>query len=168
MLAKTDEDLSLSGVQTRYRRILELQKVAIHVIDTRYRMIYFNAYARNWAGHLGYELDDDALGKDLFDTFPFLGKNIHEEYRRVFDGGRDLVTEESLTLAGRDIFIRMATHKQSGFSLTVADNGVGIPEGIDFRRSDSLGMQIVGDLAQQLKGTLKVNTEGGTQFTIHF
>jgi hypothetical protein len=133
MLAKTDEDLSLSGVQTRYRRILELQKVAIHVIDTRFRMIYFNAYARDWAGHLGYNLDDDALGKDLFDTFPFLGKNIHEEYRRVYDGGRDLV-----------------------------------PEGIDFRRSDSLGLQIVGDLAQLLKGTLKVNTEGGTQFTIHF
>ena len=106
MLVKTDEDLSLSGVQTRYRRNLELQKVAIHVIDTRFRMIYHNAYARDWAGHLGYNLDEDALGKDLFDAFPFLGKNIHEEYRRVFDEGRDLVTEESLTLAGRDIFVQ--------------------------------------------------------------
>jgi two-component sensor histidine kinase len=29
-------------------------------------------------------------------------------------------------------------------------------------------MQIVSDLVQQLNGTMKVNTEGGTQFTIRF
>jgi two-component sensor histidine kinase len=67
-----------------------------------------------------------------------------------------------------DIFIRMAAYKQKGFSLTVADNGVGIPAGIDLRSSDSLGIQIVGDLVQQLRGTLRVNTERGVQFTIRF
>jgi two-component sensor histidine kinase len=33
---------------------------------------------------------------------------------------------------------------------------------------DSLGMQIIGDMVQQLNGTLWVNTEGGAQFTIRF
>ena len=38
--------------------------------------------------------------------------------------------------------------------LKVADNGVGIPEGFDFRKTDSLGLQIVQTLTLQLNGTL--------------
>jgi PAS domain S-box-containing protein len=97
----------MNAPQFSYRRILEMQKVAIHVADQNYRMIYFNAYARNWVGRMGYELDEDALGKSLFDVFPFLGKKIREEYRIVFDEGRDLVTEERLSLEGKEIFVEV-------------------------------------------------------------
>jgi two-component sensor histidine kinase len=67
-----------------------------------------------------------------------------------------------------DIFIRMAPYREKGFSLTVADNGVGVPAEVDLLDSDSLGMQIVGDLVQQLKGTIRINTKQGTQITIRF
>jgi len=106
MSLQPDEVLFSKGAQVRYRRILELQKVAIHVIDAQYRIIYYNAYAQNWAGQLGYTLDESALGKNLFDIFPFLGKTIRKEYQQAFDRGGDLVTEERLKLAGRDIFVQ--------------------------------------------------------------
>jgi PAS domain S-box-containing protein len=107
MSIQPDEVLSSKMAQGRYRRILELQKVAIHVIDTRYRVIYYNVFARDWAGQMGYTLDETALEKNLFDVFPFLGKTIRKEYELVFDTGRDLVTEERLSLAGKDIFVQI-------------------------------------------------------------
>ncbi len=52
--------------------------------------------------------------------------------------------------------------------LKVADNGVGIPEGVDFRNTDSLGLQIVQTLTIQLNGNMEHENEGGTIFTITF
>lgn len=52
--------------------------------------------------------------------------------------------------------------------LVVGDNGVGFPPDLDYRRSDSLGLQLVDDLTQQLHGTLAVKRDAGTTFTITF
>jgi two-component sensor histidine kinase len=52
--------------------------------------------------------------------------------------------------------------------LVVGDNGVGLPPDLDYRRADSLGLQLVDDLTQQLHGNIMVNRDGGTTFTITF
>lgn len=54
------------------------------------------------------------------------------------------------------------------YRLTVADNGVGLPAGFDFRRSGSLGLQLVTVMTDLLGGTLELDREGGTAFTITF
>jgi two-component sensor histidine kinase len=53
-------------------------------------------------------------------------------------------------------------------SLVYSDNGRGIPEHIDFQNSGTLGLQLVNMLAFQLKGTVKLERDGGTKFTIKF
>ena len=53
-------------------------------------------------------------------------------------------------------------------TLTVSDHGVGLPEGVDWNNSHSLGLPIVGVLAQQLNGTLTVGSPPGASFTIEF
>jgi two-component sensor histidine kinase len=52
--------------------------------------------------------------------------------------------------------------------LVVGDDGVGLPPDLDYHRADSLGLQLVDDLTQQLHGNIMVNREGGTTFTITF
>ena len=53
--------------------------------------------------------------------------------------------------------------------LTVADNGVGMPEDFDFRTTDSLGLDLVCTLAEyQLDGEITVDRSEGTAFTITF
>lgn len=53
--------------------------------------------------------------------------------------------------------------------LTVSDNGVGIPEGIDFRTTESLGLDLVLTLAEeQLHGEITLDKRGGTTFFITF
>jgi PAS domain S-box-containing protein len=53
-------------------------------------------------------------------------------------------------------------------TLIFSDNGIGIPEHIDFQSSETLGLKIVNMLATQLKGTAELNRGGGTRFTINF
>ena len=48
--------------------------------------------------------------------------------------------------------------------LRVRDNGVGLPEGLDWRQSRSMGFRLVPLLAGQLNGVVKVRTGGGTEF----
>ena len=50
--------------------------------------------------------------------------------------------------------------------LSVADDGVGLPAGIDPEHSDSLGLKLVAALARQLGGELELAVEGGTEFSI--
>ena len=46
--------------------------------------------------------------------------------------------------------------------------GVGFPEDLDFRQTDSLGLQLVCVLTEQLEGTIELAREGGTRFTLTF
>ncbi|WP_048159140.1 MASE3 domain-containing protein [Methanosarcina sp. WWM596] len=54
------------------------------------------------------------------------------------------------------------------YVLTVADNGRGIPEEIDFRNADSLGLQLLTILVEQIDGCIELNRDHGTEFIIWF
>jgi two-component sensor histidine kinase len=54
------------------------------------------------------------------------------------------------------------------YILEVSDNGVGISEGIDFKNTDTLGLQLVNILVEQIDGCLEVKSDNGTKFTIWF
>jgi two-component sensor histidine kinase len=47
-------------------------------------------------------------------------------------------------------------------------NGVGLPAGLDWRQSHSLGLRLVRMLARQLMGTVEVSTGAGTEFLLTF
>src|SRR5271157_371534 len=53
-------------------------------------------------------------------------------------------------------------------TLVVADNGIGIPDTIDFRNTESLGFQLVTALVDQLGGTIELARNKGTTFIISF
>jgi two-component sensor histidine kinase len=67
-----------------------------------------------------------------------------------------------------EIVIELHNIPGNQFKLVVRDNGVGLPSGLDIRNSQSLGMQIVHALTEQLDGRLEVGTTGGTSFQITF
>ncbi len=52
--------------------------------------------------------------------------------------------------------------------LRVSDNGVGLPEGVDFRKTDSLGLQLVTSLVKQIDGSIELDQSRGTTFTVKF
>ena len=58
--------------------------------------------------------------------------------------------------------------ESSNFVLTVSDNGVGIPESLDIEDFDSLGMQLITTLVDQLDGEVELKNNSGTEFAIRF
>jgi len=53
-------------------------------------------------------------------------------------------------------------------TLSVSDQGVGLPEGMDWRDAKSMGLAIVALLSDQIEGKLSVHSSQGTAFTVVF
>ena len=49
-----------------------------------------------------------------------------------------------------------------------SDNGVGFPKDLDFRKTQSLGLQLVNTLVEQLEGAIELDRTAGTTFKIAF
>jgi two-component sensor histidine kinase len=67
--------------------------------------------------------------------------------------------------------IKIALHSrgESEIELGVSDNGVGMPNDLDFRNADSLGLKLVLMLAEgQLGGHVELTVDNGTAFLIRF
>ncbi|MGB9715415.1 MAG: PAS domain S-box protein [Thermodesulfovibrionales bacterium] len=67
--------------------------------------------------------------------------------------------------------IKLALHSKgdSEIELRISDNGIGLPEGLDFRNTKSLGLKLVQWLAEdQLEGEVILKREKGTEFLIKF
>lgn len=54
------------------------------------------------------------------------------------------------------------------FTLVFADNGRGIPEELNIKNPQSLGLQLVNALVSQIEGNLELKRENGTEFRIKF
>ena len=65
------------------------------------------------------------------------------------------------------VFIEMKSNA-SHYILQVQDNGVGFADGVDFRKTSSLGMEIVCILTEQIKGTINLIKGDGSTFVIEF
>jgi PAS domain S-box-containing protein len=52
--------------------------------------------------------------------------------------------------------------------LKIGDNGIGFPGEIDFRNTQSLGLELVNLLVGQMDGTIDMQVDGGTTWTITF
>lgn len=67
-----------------------------------------------------------------------------------------------------EITISLKTPRDGEFELSVADDGVGLPVGVDWENLNSLGIDLARTFARQLGGHLEMENRQGTQFTIRF
>jgi len=66
------------------------------------------------------------------------------------------------------VTIKVGAGKVGKRFIEVGDDGVGLPAGFDFRKTDTLGMQMVCILTEQLEGDIRLERSGGTAFRIEF
>ncbi len=82
---------------------------------------------------------------------------VTNAFKHAFSGRRD----------GK-ICIRLQPLDDNRLELEVSDNGTRLPPNLDIRETSSVGFQLVDILAQQLKASLTVGRNQGTQFKIIF
>jgi two-component sensor histidine kinase/sensor domain CHASE-containing protein len=67
-----------------------------------------------------------------------------------------------------EIFVEIVPDVDGQYMLTIRDNGIGFPEDLDFMNTDSLGMQLVVSLVEQIEGSIELIRGNGTEFRIKF
>jgi len=69
-----------------------------------------------------------------------------------------------------ELEVTFKSNNDSGFTLTVSDDGVGFPENTDIEKPKTLGLKIITGLIKQIDGILDFhsNEEAGTTFKITF
>lgn len=68
----------------------------------------------------------------------------------------------------RGSFSITLTKEGDYYSLNVRDNGQGLPDEIDIKKTKSLGLRLVRMLSQQLEGEFEFERENGTSFNLKF
>lgn len=132
--------------------------------------INFSEYIESIANHLRrsyamncrsvkLNLDVDDVSLDIDSAIPcglIVNELISNCLKHAFPHGKE-----------GDVFLSL--HSINGeIDLVVRDNGVGLPRDMDLRKTKSLGITLVSTLVKQLKGTLEMRSESGTEFKIKF
>jgi two-component sensor histidine kinase len=58
--------------------------------------------------------------------------------------------------------------KDNTILMRIEDNGKGLPKGLNYRKTATLGLQLVVTLVEQLDGKLDLKSEKGTKYLITF
>jgi two-component sensor histidine kinase/HAMP domain-containing protein len=135
------------------------------------RGISFAAYTRDLATHLrrsyagnseavviGIDMEEVSLNIDV--SVPcglIINELLSNSLKYAFPDGRR-----------GTIGVMLRRSEKGTVVLTISDDGVGMPPGVDFRSPSTLGLRIVNILVEQLKGTLDQNPGPGTSLTITF
>ena len=64
--------------------------------------------------------------------------------------------------------VSLRSVKEHEFELIVADNGCGIPESIDWKNPQSMGLELISTFVEQLHGLVEINRNEGTVVRIRF
>ncbi len=65
-----------------------------------------------------------------------------------------------------EVYISLKRLDDEKYVLVVRDDGVGLPDGIDFNNTNTLGLKLINVLVQKLEGTIKINNIKGTEYII--
>lgn len=176
---------SLLSLQSRTARNPEVQKLLednqnrIQSMALLHEILYqsedlavvdFSKYVRRIVEHLflSYGVDHqirlhaelDAVCLELDDALPcalLISEIISNSLKHGFPELRE-----------GEVRILLRNEAAGGVSLVLADNGVGLPEQMDWPTSRSLGLRLVRALAEQLHARLEIRRHGGTEVRLAF
>jgi two-component sensor histidine kinase len=118
----------------------------------------FNTYISD-SEKIKLEIDVENAMLDINTTIPLgliLNELLNNSIKYAFPDGRKGI-------------IRVVFSKRGEiFQLKVEDNGIGFPDNIEFGNTDSLGLQLINSLTEQIDGTINLNTNNGASITISF
>ena len=174
-------DMQAEGIQDAHaRRMFEESQHRIHVIA----LIHDTLYQGDNLAHIEVGPFIQRLASQLFDAAAVDVRRVSLEVEadEVFLGLTTaipcgLIVNELVTNSLKHAFpdpqsgcvrIVLRAGSEGGVTLRVSDTGVGLPEGLDFRAGNSLGLQLVSILTEQLGGTIALEPGEGTTFTVTF
>ncbi len=163
---------SLKAFRESQDRITAMALIHEKLYGSRdFSSIDFGRYIEDISRHLfnSYIIDTDriSLGIDAGDVFLEIDKAIP----------CGLIMNELISNALKHAFpedrkgeitVRLRRQDDGLVWITVADNGKGFPPGMDFRHTQTLGLQLVNMLVRQLRGTIEFQVDNGLEVRVCF
>jgi two-component sensor histidine kinase len=106
------------------------------------------------------QLDVEAVTLGVDTAVPcglILNELVTNALKHAFPGGKS-----------GDLRVHLHGRETGKLLLQVSDNGIGFPPDVDFRRTPSLGLQLVCTLTEQLDGTIELKSHQGTTVKVAF
>jgi PAS domain S-box-containing protein len=123
---------------------------------------------KNFGGNIDVQINADDISIDIDRAIP-CGLIINELFSNCLKHAFRFSESERLSRKTRNkVSVEIYSDSEGVLVLSVKDNGVGFPREIDFRNTNTLGLQLVCTLTDQLKGTLELRNDSGTAFNIVF
>lgn len=133
--------------------------------------IMMASHVRNLCGHLAQAYDMRRLGVEMrievddvqldmnraVSCGLIINELVSNAFKHAFAPGR-----------GGELRIALRLDGPARCRLTVADDGGGLAPGFSLEAADTLGLQLVHDLARQLHGGVEIDSARGAAFTIDF
>jgi len=150
---------AMSLVHEKLYQSRDLSKIDLAVYIQSLADHLFNAYLTD-SNRIRLETDLEEVPLDINSAVPcglILNELISNSLKHAFPEGRKGLIRIGLKRGSDGTII-----------LRVADDGIGFPKDIDFLQFESLGLQIAKLLVGQLDGTIEIDRENGTTFTVTF
>lgn len=106
-----------------------------------------------------YDLSVAPVELDVAQAIPLgliITESIVNAIKHAFTNGENGLISTSLQRDGEDL------------SLEISDNGIGLPEGLDTSRPESLGLDLMQGLTKQLKGKFHIVNNNGVHISVKF
>jgi two-component system, sensor histidine kinase PdtaS len=110
-------------------------------------------------GQIEPVVDNDEIELNIETSIPcglIISELVSNSLKYAFPEGR----KGTITVSIRN--------SDDGYILIVSDDGVGLPPNLEFTRTDSLGLELVNNLVDQIDGTIELDKRDGTKFVIKF
>ncbi|PKL35783.1 MAG: hypothetical protein CVV44_19850 [Spirochaetae bacterium HGW-Spirochaetae-1] len=185
---KNNMQIISSLLDLQYHRIINITDRQLF-LDSQNRvramaLVHEKLYQSDSMTNIDFENYIQGLIREYNDTLSSMTKNVVIDIR-VKDVYMDindaipcaLIVNELLTNSLKHAFpggrrgtisVDFYVDEEGLYSLTVADDGVGIPREFDIKNNDSLGMQLIHALTHQLKGSISCDSGSGTKFMLSF
>lgn len=118
----------------------------------------FDTYS-DGSGRVNLKINVEDIGMDINTAIPLslvINELVTNSLKYAFPEGRT-----------GDIEIDFYS-TDNAYKLIVNDTGVGLPKDLDYTKTDSLGLQLVTNLTDQINGEIKLDRTRGTTFNITF
>ena len=176
---------SMLSLQSRYIKDIEVQNIFKECQDrTRsLAIIHEKLYRSEELNRIRIDEYIESLVSSLYHSYTINSNRIKARVdveNLEFDADTSiplgLIINELFTNAMKHAFpgertgqIDVELHSDDdGFKLEVSDNGVGFPEGLDYKNVDSLGLRLVNSLTEQIDGKLELEKGESTRFIVTF
>ncbi|MFD2602676.1 tetratricopeptide repeat-containing sensor histidine kinase [Flavobacterium suzhouense] len=167
--AYLDNDDALEAIQNSQHRMHAMSLIHQKLYQTdNLSSINMSWYIKELAEYLKDSFDDDDKIK-----FKLKLSEIELDVAQAVPLG--LILNEAISNAIKYAFPEhkgiiniLFEEKDEHYLLRIEDNGIGLPENFESNESDSLGMNLMMGLAEQLDGTFSIESDKGVIITINF